>query len=74
MRCVWVEAYERAASQGRAADLRLLHLPIDHRRWGESSWLNYWQGRDEDVVDCARPAILAMTVHVPHHQPALGGS
>ena len=25
LRCVWVEAYERAASQGRAADLRLLH-------------------------------------------------
>jgi hypothetical protein len=48
-RCVWVEAYERAASQGRAADLRLLHLPIDHRRWGESSWLNYWQGRDEGL-------------------------
>ena len=49
MRCVWVEAYERAASQGQAADLRLLHLPIDHRRWGESSWLNYWQGRDEGL-------------------------
>lgn len=49
MRCVWVEAYERAASQGRAADLRLLHRPADHRRWGESSWLNYWQGRDEGL-------------------------
>ena len=47
LRCVWVEAYERAAGQGRVADLRLLHRPIDHRRWGESSWLNYWQGRDE---------------------------
>jgi Methylene-tetrahydrofolate reductase C terminal len=45
-RCVWVEAYERAAAQGRAGDLRLLHRPADHRRWGESSWLNYWQGRD----------------------------
>ena len=32
-----------------AADLRLLHRPIDHRRWGESSWLNYWQGRDEGL-------------------------
>ncbi len=49
LRCVWVEAHERAASQGRAADLRLLHLPIDHRRWGQSSWLNYWQGRDEEL-------------------------
>jgi hypothetical protein len=48
-RCVWVDAYERAASQGRAADLRLLHRPVDHRRFGQSSWLNYWQGRDEDL-------------------------
>ena len=53
LRCVWVEAYERAASQGRAADLRLLHRPIDHRRWGESSWLNYWQGRDEGLWTAA---------------------
>jgi hypothetical protein len=75
-RCVWVEAFERAASQGRAADLRLLHLPIDHRRWGESSWLNYWQGRDEDLW--AREAGGAGDTggdrHVPHHQAALGGS
>jgi hypothetical protein len=49
LRCVWVEAYERAAAQGRTADLRLLHRPADHRRWGQSSWLNYWQGRDEGL-------------------------
>jgi hypothetical protein len=49
LRCVWVDAYERAASQGRAADLRLLHRPADNRRWGQSSWLNYWQGRDEGL-------------------------
>jgi hypothetical protein len=48
-RCVWVDAYERAASQGRAGDLRLLHRPADHRRQGQSSWLNYWQGRDEGL-------------------------
>jgi Methylene-tetrahydrofolate reductase C terminal len=48
-RCVWVEAYERAAAQGRAGDLRLLHRPADHRRRGDSSWLNYWQGRDEGL-------------------------
>ena len=48
-RCVWVDAYDRAASQGRSADLRLLLRPIDHRRWGQSSWLNYWQGRDDDL-------------------------
>lgn len=49
LRCVWVEAYGRAASQDRAGDLRLLHRPVDHRRWGQSSWLNCWQGRDEQL-------------------------
>ena len=57
-RCVWVDAYERAASQGRAADLRLLHRPIDHRRWGESSWLNYWQGRDEGLWTDEQSAVF----------------
>jgi hypothetical protein len=72
-RCVWVEAFERAASQGRVADLRLLHLPIDHRRWGESSWLNYWQGRDEDLW--THPVgDTGDDRHVPRHQSALGGS
>src|ERR1700722_2091136 len=41
--CFWVDACWRAASAGRAADLRLLHRPADHRRWGQSSRLNYWQ-------------------------------
>lgn len=49
MRCVWVVAYERAERQGHAADLQLLQRPIDHRRWGESSWVNYWQHRDDDL-------------------------
>ena len=49
MRCVWVEAYERAEGQGRVSDLCRLQRPVDHRRWGQSSWLNYWQGRDEDL-------------------------
>jgi Methylene-tetrahydrofolate reductase C terminal len=48
-RCVWVDAYDRAAQADRAGDLRLLHRPVDHRRWGQSSWLNYWQGRDEEL-------------------------
>jgi Methylene-tetrahydrofolate reductase C terminal len=48
-RCVWVVGFERAASQGAAADLRRLQRPVDHRRWGESSWLNYWAGRDENL-------------------------
>ncbi|HWN61214.1 MAG TPA: methylenetetrahydrofolate reductase C-terminal domain-containing protein [Streptosporangiaceae bacterium] len=48
-RCVWVDAYDRAAAAQRAGDLLLLHRPVDHRRWGQSSWLNYWQGRDEQL-------------------------
>jgi Methylene-tetrahydrofolate reductase C terminal len=49
MRCVWLEAVERAESQGRTGDLLRLQLPIDHRLWGQSSWIRYWQGRDEDL-------------------------
>ena len=48
-RCVWVDAYDRAPAAQRTGDLRLLHRPADHRRWGQSSWLNYWQGRDENL-------------------------
>jgi hypothetical protein len=49
-RCVWLMAYERADSQGRAADLTLLQRPIDQRRWDTSSWISYWQGRDDDLA------------------------
>jgi hypothetical protein len=49
MRCVWVTAVERAIGQGRSADLLLLQRPVDHRLWDQSSWLNYWQGRDEHL-------------------------
>ena len=48
-RCVWVIGFERAASAGRADDLRRLQRPVDHRRFGESSWLNYWAGRDDHL-------------------------
>jgi hypothetical protein len=48
-RCVWVVAYERARSEGHASDLLRLQRPIDQRRWGQSSWVSYWQGRDEDL-------------------------
>lgn len=47
--CVWVTAHERASSRGRTADLQLLQRPIDNRLWQQSSWLNYWQGRDENL-------------------------
>lgn len=50
VRCVWVLAYERAAAQGRAADLALLQRPVDHRERGRSSWINYWQGRDDEMA------------------------
>jgi len=49
LRCVWLTAFERAESQGRSGDLQRLQLPIDHRVWGESSWIRYWQGRDEEL-------------------------
>jgi methylene-tetrahydrofolate reductase-like protein len=47
LRCVWVVAYERAEQEGRVTDLRRLQRPIDQRKWGDSSWVNYWLGRDE---------------------------
>jgi len=49
LRCVWLMAYERAETDGRVADLRRLQRPIDQRKWGESSWVNYWSGRDDDL-------------------------
>ena len=42
-------AYERAEQERHVADLRRLQRPLDHRRWGESSWVNYWRGRDEHL-------------------------
>jgi Methylene-tetrahydrofolate reductase C terminal len=59
VRCVWLVAFERAESQGRTGDLLRLQLPIDHRVWGQSSWIRYWQGRDEDLwtdLDLRHPA------------------
>ena len=48
-RCVWLIAYERADEDGHVADLRRLQRPIDQRKWGESSWVNYWRGRDDGL-------------------------
>jgi hypothetical protein len=48
-RCVWLIAYERADAEGHASDLRRLQRPIDQRKWGQSSWVNYWLGEDEDL-------------------------
>jgi hypothetical protein len=49
MRCVWLIAYERAAEEDRLTDLRRLQRPIDQRKWGQSSWVNYWHGDDEGL-------------------------
>jgi hypothetical protein len=49
MKCVWVIAYERADEAGHIQDLRRLVRPIDQRKWGQSSWINYWNGRDENL-------------------------
>jgi len=48
-RCVWVIGIERARGQGHVTDLHLLQRPVDHRLWEQSSWIQYWQGRDEDL-------------------------
>lgn len=49
LRCVWLVAYERAEQEDRVADLRRLQRPIDQSKWGQSSWVNYWRGRDETL-------------------------
>jgi methylene-tetrahydrofolate reductase-like protein len=69
MRCVWVEAYERASSQGRTADLNLLQRPVDQRLWGRSSWVSYWGSQDEglwaDGGNGSRPGIWRSPRPVP---------
>jgi hypothetical protein len=49
MTCVWFVAYKRAEQSNHIADLRRLVRPIDQRRWGQSSWVNFWEGRDDDL-------------------------
>ena len=56
LRCVWLIAYERAEASGHLDDLRRLVRPLDQRKWGESSWVNFWQGRD-DQLWTARPGL-----------------
>lgn len=63
LRCVWLMAYERAENADAVADLRRLQRPIDHRKWGQSSWVNYWLGEDDDlwtepVAIAERPLLL----------------
>jgi hypothetical protein len=60
----------------RATDLRLLHRPIDHRRWGQSSWLNYWQGRDEGLwaAGVGDTGQEGPSTSSTNHRRVLGGS
>jgi hypothetical protein len=62
--CVWVTAAERARATGHEGDLALLKRPLDHRRRGTSSWLTYWQGRDDDLTAEPGPQWLAATIRV----------
>ncbi len=80
MRCVWLVAYERARSQGRAADLSRLQRPVDQRLWGQSSWVNYWQDRDDslwtddDGLDAPPDLLRVVTAAAPAASRAAVGS
>lgn len=68
--CVWVIAFERAEESGHGRDLDLMQRPVDHRQLGHSSWLNYWQGRDDSLwadVDgqADRPALTPPPTAAP---------
>jgi hypothetical protein len=69
-RCVWVIAYERAEAAGHAADLASLQRPVDRRLTGTSSWVHYWQGRDEDLWTADDG--LAAPPPLPRRQVELG--
>jgi hypothetical protein len=47
--CVWVMAHQRTEQAGHAADMERFLRPIDQSRWGQSSWVSYWEGRDDDL-------------------------
>jgi len=57
-RCVWVSAHERSSQAGHLRDLSLLQRPIDQRRQGQSSWVNFWLGRDDALAAEAVPGSL----------------
>jgi Methylene-tetrahydrofolate reductase C terminal len=68
MRCVWLMAYERADAEGRVGDMRRLQRPIDQRKWGQSSWVNYWLGEDEGLWTSADDPLKE------RHEPLLQGA
>ena len=50
--CIWLRAYERLRSEGKAADL-LQHAPAIQNQGlrGTSAWANFWLGRDHTAKD-----------------------
>ncbi len=63
--CVWVTGARRAQAGGHADDLTRLQRPIDQRLQGTSSWVNYWQGRDDLLwtePEPRRPRLLPLLV------------
>jgi hypothetical protein len=48
MRCVWVEAVERAGAMPlHGQEIMLLQPPVDRRLAGESAWINMLSGADQ---------------------------
>jgi hypothetical protein len=70
VRCVWLQGYERAKSVGHSADFSVLQRPIDHRRFGESSWVNYWSGRDDYLAAAVKPGDDRPSPRLPASPPA----
>lgn len=70
LRCVWVQGYERAASVGRTADFAMLQRPVDHRHFGESSWVNFWSGRDDFLAATVLPGDDQPSPKIPADLPA----
>jgi hypothetical protein len=74
LRCVWLMAYERAEAAQRVTDLRRLQRPIDQRKWSQSSWVNYWLGRDDDLwtddfLEESTPGLVSGARAEPAAQP-----
>lgn len=50
MRCVWVEAYERAQKMSfYGAELRQIQPPVNRRLEGRSAWINMLTGKDMEL-------------------------
>jgi 5,10-methylenetetrahydrofolate reductase len=50
MRCVWIEASEGQRRAGRGTASRDMHLPIDHRLQGRSTWTRVIDGNPPPAI------------------------